>query len=96
MTDVWIVQYKRLHIGNRIEGFKVAFNVFNDKNKALQYAFTTARNFGNADFQYNEEGSYDVYEDDGYNWPELSISVTQSRFDPTAEVALALKCTDID
>lgn len=50
MTDVWIVQYKQLDTGNRIEGFNVKFSVFTDRNNALQYAFTMARDFGNPDW----------------------------------------------
>lgn len=95
MSNVWIVQYKHLHIGNRIEGFNVTFSVFTDRKKALQYAFTKARDFGSPDLEYNDEGSYVFEDDNGYeDWPELTISVTRSRFNPNAEVALTLKTED--
>lgn len=94
MTDVWIVQYKQLDTGNRIEGFNVKFSVFTDRNNALQYAFTMARDFGNPDLEYNDKGRYVYKGDSEYDcWPELTISVKRSRFDPNAKVAFTLSAS---
>jgi hypothetical protein len=92
--DIWIVETKKLYLGCRIEGFNITFEVYTNKDKALQSAFAKACEFQKQHVDFSDEGYYVYHGSSSYDWPTFQISTSHHQFDPNVQPAFKFQTGD--
>ena len=81
-----------------IEFFSVRFNVFSNKQKALDYAYEQISLLRENDkLEYNDSGCYKISNNQdeygGYEFPEIEIITTQDTMDLDSDILVSKSIT---
>jgi len=99
--DIWVVHFRTLSIGTRIEACKMQHSLFLQKEKAVEFAWKLAsechKNLGSKGIcEYYSSGEY-TFGETGYDdWPRYRIKIEKKRFSSTSDVPLQITFSDDD
>jgi hypothetical protein len=97
--DVWIVHFRTLSIGTRIEACKMQHSLFLQEEKAVEFAYKLAeecyKDLGSkGTLDWDEEGDYILGETGYEDWPRYRIKIEKKRFSNTADTPLQISFSD--